>query len=118
MEEKRIRVTIDNGDDTCSDLTGKAAIGFVFDTEQFKDGTGDAAFFIGRGDPRILLINTAIQLGELARKALMDDGNDMAHVVAVIMATKLLEAADGKNDKYQTVSTSFKKEEARNESND
>ena len=118
MEEKRIRVTINNGDDVCSDLTGKAAIGFVFDTEQIKDGTGNAAFFTGRGNLRILLINAAIQLGELARNVLTDEGNDMAHVVAVIMATKLLEAADGKNDKYQTVSTSFKKEEIRNESDD
>ena len=118
MEERKVKITINNGDNTCSDLTGKAAIGFVFDTGRIKDGTGDAAFLVGRGDPQILLINAAIQLGELARKGLMDDDNDMAHVVAVIMATKLLEAADGKSDKYQTVSTSFKKEEIRNESDD
>ena len=117
MEEKRIRVTINNGDGNCAEFDGRAAIGFAFDTQKTADGNTDTAFFVGRGDPQVLLVKAAIQLGELTRKTTMDDGNDILLATAVVMATKLLEAAAGKNDEYETVSTFFKKEEVRNESN-
>ena len=117
MEERKVKITIDNGDDCCQEITGRAVIGFTFDTQKTADGNTDAAFFVGRGDPQVLLVKAAIQLGELTRKMTMDDGNDILLATAVVMATKLLEAAAGKNDEYETVSTFFKKEEVRNESN-
>lgn len=118
MEERKVKITIDNGDDYYREITGRAVIGFTFDTGQTADGKTDAAFFVGRGDPQLLLTRAAIQLGELTGKMMMDDRDEAALATAVIMATKLLEAAAGKNDEYETVSTSFKKEKVRNESND
>ena len=117
MEEKRTRVTINNGDSNCAEFDCRAAIGFAFDIRKTADGNTDSAFFVGRGDPQVLLVKAAIQLGELTRKTMMDDGNDIPLATAVVMATKLLEAAAGKSDKYETVSTFFKKEEVKNESN-
>lgn len=118
MEERKVKITIDNGDECYQELTGRAVIGFTFDTGQTADGKTDAAFFVGRGDPQLLLTKAAIQLGELTRKTMMDDRDEAALATAVVMATKLLEAAAGKSDEYETISATYKKEEVRNESDD
>lgn len=49
MEERKVKITIDNGDDCYREITGRAVIGFTFDTGQTADGKTDAAFFVGRG---------------------------------------------------------------------
>lgn len=117
MEERRVKITIDNGDNCHQEITGRAVIGFAFDTGRTTDGKTDAAFFVGRGDPQLLLTKAAIQLGELTRKTMMDDSDEAALATSVVMATKMLEAAVGKSDEYETIPTTYKKEEVRNESN-
>lgn len=106
--EKKVTVRIENEEESIETYSCAAAIGFVFDTEDDEKYTADAAFFVGRGNVRALLIKAAIQLGTLARQAL--DNEIDAGITGLVMSKELTKAAFGEpDDKAESVNIERKK---------
>lgn len=102
MEEKKLKITIECPDGEIKECEGKAIIGFITDADVTEDGDPiDTSIFVGRGNMEKLLIKTAAQLGELVRSAIKDDFEQL--IIGGIMAKKLIRAAAGDSEEYETV---------------
>ena len=103
---KNIKIRIECTDGEVKEYEGKAAIGFVMNTEEAEDGRMDAGFLVGRGDHKRLLIGAAMSLGELVRQAV---DNEFGQIITAGAMTKvLLEAATGGSKDYEAMSAERK----------
>ena len=102
MEEKKVKVTVECTDREIRVLEGKAIIGFIFESGAQEDGSPiDEAIFTGTGDQLELLNRAATSLGEMVRQAVK--GRFSQVLISGVMAKKLIRAAAGDSEDYETI---------------
>lgn len=102
MEEKKVKVIVECPDGEIRKHEGKALVGFVMDTDRYEDGNPiDTGIFVGSGNIEDLLIRAATSLGEMVRQAVK--GKFSQVLISGVMAKKLIRAAAGDSEDYDTI---------------